>query len=59
MLQIEKNQLKVYQKGMEHHQVQGLKKMPWLNEETIIKPEEDGKIDEAKKNARRSWMERY
>ncbi len=23
--------------------------MPWLNEETIIKPEEDGKIDEAKK----------
>lgn len=27
----------------------GLEKMPWLNEETIIKPEEDGKIDEAKK----------
>ena len=28
----------------------GLEKMPWLNEETIIKPEEDGKIDEAKKS---------
>ena len=27
----------------------GLEKMPWLNEETIIKPEEDGKIEEAKK----------
>ena len=27
----------------------GLEKMPWLNEETIIKPEEDGNIDEAKK----------
>ena len=27
----------------------GLEKMPWLNEETIIKPEEDGKIEESKK----------
>ncbi|MGL5328620.1 MAG: ABC transporter substrate-binding protein [Peptostreptococcaceae bacterium] len=27
----------------------GLEKMPWLNEETIIKPEEDGDIEKAKK----------
>ena len=26
----------------------GLEKMPWLNEETVIKPEEDGKVEEAK-----------
>lgn len=27
----------------------GLEKMPWLNEETMIKPEEDGKVEESKK----------
>ena len=27
----------------------GLEKMPWSNEETIIKPEDDGKVEESKK----------